>query len=570
MQGARDMNKRVIIIATDYPTNYDKHFRNRLDNLMKRAVRHKDRFKKIDLPELQARVNQNISRLQTMIHGRYVGLLDLMNYVKCDRSLPEITPHNAQRYLTHAEMITINGIYLYQYLFRQGFEPHIIQNFSLANLHVELSPTPLAVCISSNFLYLDEIADMAGEIKSIDPDIPVIVGGLLVKKVLNEGYGLFPQTIKWLKSFHGKLDQFIIEFRGEETLVKSLKTLQTGGDITQVPNMAAYDKTGDLYFTRREIEPLDMDSSCVNWKEIPDQYLRKTVPVTTSRGCSFRCKFCTCWKLCPQIHYKSIDALKHELLQIQEKGFVKHVRFTDDNFGANKSRLKKVLRMILDQGFTFTWSTYARAGSLTPEIVPMMHEAGCEFLNMGIESGSQVILDNMDKRLDREQVIDAIKLLNAHNIYGEGGFILGFPGETMKTFEDTIDLINRSRLPFFQPNLFYFSKDMGIADDQEKFGLTGLALTWKHDTMDSAQASSLMVEMVDKVEQGYHEPQVSVWETFRLLRGEGYDPESIYKLLGLKRDLRTALKNDNGKPHFSDTVERILDTFNALVINRKS
>ena len=563
------MNKRVIIIATDYPTNYDQHLRKRLDNLMKRAVRHKDRFRKIDLPELQAKVNQNISRLQTMIHGRYVGLLDLMNYVKCDRSLPEITPHNAHHYLTHAEMITINGIYLYQYLFHQGFEPHIIQNFSLTDLHAELIPKPLAVCISSNFIYLDEIADMAGEIKGIDPDIPVIAGGLLVKKVLHEGYGLFPQTMKWLKSFHGKLDQFIIEFRGEETLVKSLKTLQAGGDVAQVPNLAVYDRNGELIFTKRETEPLNMDSSCINWKEIPDRYLRKTLPVTTSRGCSFRCKFCTCWKLCPQVHYKSIDALKDELLQIQEKGFVKHVRFTDDNFGANKNRLKKILQMILDQGFTFTWSTYARAGALIPEVVPMMREAGCEFVNMGIESGSQIILDNMDKRLNREQTIDAIKLLNVNEIYGEGGFILGFPGETRETFEDTLDLVNRSRLPFFQPNLFYFSKEMGIADDQEKYGLTGLALTWKHDTMDSAQASSLMVEMVEKVKHGYHEPQVSVWETFRLLRGQGYSPESIYRLLGLKGELRTALKNGNEKLRFSHTVERILDKFKGLVIKGK-
>ena len=503
-------NNSVLIIATDYTTHYDKHFRNRLDNLMLRAVRHKERFPQIDLPELQARVNENISCLQLKIDGRYAGLLDLMNYVKNNRVFPQITPHNAKNYLTHAEMITLNGIYLHQFLSRNGFDAQVIQNYSLADLKTVLYPKPLAVCISSNFLYLDEIADMASEIKAINPDITIIAGGLLVKKVFNEGHGVFPQTMKWLNTFHGKVDQFIIEFKGEETLVRSLKILQKGEDVTQVPNLACFNKNKELVFTRREIEPLDMDGSCVDWDKVPDQYLRKTVPVTTSRGCSFRCKFCTCWKLCPQVHYKSLDALKNELIQIQNKGSIKHVRFTDDNFTANKNRLKKVLQMILDQGFTFTWSTYARAGSLTPEMVAMMREAGCEFVNMGIESGSQIILDNMDKRLEREQVIEAIQRLNANEIYGEGGFILGFPGETQNTFKDTIDLVNRSRLPFFQPNLFYFSKEMGVADDQNEFGLTGFALTWKHNTMDSAQASELMVRMVDEVENGYHEPQVSV------------------------------------------------------------
>ena len=480
-----------------------------------------------------------------------------------------VHPHNAHQYLTHAEMITLNGIYLYQYLSRHGFDVHIVQNFSLADLQAVVDSKPLAICISSNFIYLDEIGDMASQIKSIDPDVPIIAGGLLVKKVLNEGHGVFPQTMKWLKTFYGKVDHFIVEFKGEETLVRTLQTLQTRKDMTQVPNLATFDENKELVFTPREIEALDMDRSCVEWGDIPEKYLRRTVPVTTSRGCSFRCKFCTCWKLCPQVHYKSLDALRYELRQIQEKGFVKHVRFTDDNFTANKNRLKKVLQMILDEGFTFTWSTYARAGSLTPEMVPMMREAGCEFVNMGIESGSQIILDNMDKRLEREQVIDAIQRLNASEIYGEGGFILGFPGETQQTFEDTLDLVNRSKLPFFQPNLFYFSKEMGVADDQDRFGLTGLALTWKHDTMDSAQASELMVRMVEEVKYGYHEPQVSVWETFRLLRGEGYSPKSIYDLLGLKSALRKALKNKGGHPPFSKEADTILDQFKALVVNGK-
>lgn len=551
-------NDRVVVIAADYPTYYDKHFRKRLDNLMRRAVRHKDRFKDISLPELQEKVNRNVSRLQLKLEGRYAGLLDLMNYVMNDRTFPDITPRNAHQYLTHSEMITLNGIFLYQFLHRHGFDAHIIQNFSLVDIAEQLNPVPLAVCISSNFLYLDEISEMAKQIKAVNPDIPVIVGGLLVKKVLNEGYGLFPQTMNWLESFHGKIDQFIIEFKGEETLVRSLKALQSREDITRVPNLAVFDRNKSLVFTQRKKEALNMDASCVDWRRIPDRYLRRTVPVTSSRGCSFRCKFCTCWKLCPQVHYKSMDALKNELTQIQEKGFVKHVRFTDDNFTANKSRLRKVLHMFLEQGFTFTWSTYARASSLTPEMVPLMREAGCEFVNMGIESGSQVILDNMDKRLDRRQVIEAIKRLNANGIYGEGGFILGFPGETQETFQDTLDLVNQSRLPFFQPNLFYFSKEMRVADDVAPHGLVGLALTWKHNTMDSAQASELMVRLVDEADYGFHEPQVSVWETFRLLRGIGYSPETIYSLFGLKRDLGNALKKDEGTGSFSAATEDLL------------
>jgi len=558
-------NHRVIIIAMDQPSNYDGHFRKRMNNLMSRSIRHASRFKNIDLPEIQKGVNENISKLQLRMDERYMGLLDLMNYTKNGRSLPDITPENADKYLTHSEMITLNGIYLYQYLSDRGYDPLIIQNYSLANLSEILTERPLAVCISSNFIYLDEIAEMASEVKRHNAAIPVIAGGMLVKKVLNTGPDLFPQTLSWLAGFYGKVDAFVIEFMGEQTLAKLLDTLRQEDDLAKIPNLAFFDKDGKMVFTKREQESLNMDHTAIAWDRIPTEYLRKTLPVTSSRGCVYRCRFCTCWRLCPEVHYKSLEVLCDELKRIEGLGFVRHIRFTDDNFTGNKKRLKSVLQMMIDEDFDFTWSTYARAGSLTPELVELMKRAGCEFVNMGIESGSQTILDNMDKHLKRGLIIEAIKRLNANGIYGEGGFILGYPGETWETFSDTVDLINSSKLPYFQPNLFYYSKDMLVNQDRERFGLTGLGMAWKHNTMDAAMASQLMVEMVRSVEHGFHEPQVSAWETFRLLRGEGYTPEEIYDLLRLKRALSLALEASSPGHGFPPKVEEILGKFEAVL-----
>jgi len=221
--------------------------------------------------------------------------------------------------------------------------------------------------------------------------------------------------------------------------------------------------------------------------------------------------------------------------------------------------------MMIGENFDFTWSTYARASALTPKMVKLMKRAGCEFVNMGIESGSQTILDNMDKHLKRDGIIEAIKRLNDHGIYGEGGFILGYPGETPDTFKETVDLINSSRLPFYQPNLFYYSKDMLVNEDRETFGLTGLGLSWRHHTMDSAEASQLMVDMVDIIEHGFNEPQVSVWETFRLLRGEGYSPEEIYALLKLKRSLKLTVESALPRQGVSPQAEEILKRIEAIV-----
>jgi len=566
MKGVIEMkNSRVIIIAADQPLNYDIHFKNRLKNLMSRAARHASRFNDLNLPEIQAAVNNNISKLQLRMNGKYMGLLDLMNYTKNGRQFSELTPMNFDKFLTHSEMITLNGIYLYHYLRSKGFEPEIIQNFSLADWPDLLRKKPLAVCISSNFIYLDEIADMAVKIKGFEPQIPVIAGGMLVKKVLNAGPNLFPETMKWLATFQDKVDIFVIEFQGEQTLVNVLSALRNEGDLADVPNLAFFDDNKEMVFTRREQEYLEMDRTTIDWSEIPRAYLRKTLPVTSSRGCIFRCRFCTCWRLCPEVHYKSLSVLRNELRLIHNLGFVKHIRFTDDNLTGNRRRMESILEMMIGEKFDFTWSTYARASALTPKMVKLMKRAGCEFVNMGIESGSQTILNNMDKHLKRDLVIEAIKRLNDHGIYGEGGFILGYPGETPGTFTETVDLINSSKLPFYQPNLFYYSKDMLVNEDKDKFGLSGLGLSWRHNTMDSAEASQLMVDMIQIIEHGFNEPQVSVWETFRLLRGEGYRPEEIYELLKLKRSLKLTLQASSPRQGSSAKVNEILKRIEVIV-----
>jgi len=566
MKGVIKMkNSRVLIIAADQPLNYDIHFKNRLKNLMNRAERHDSRFPDLNLPEIQAVVNRNISKLQLRLNGKYMGLLDVMNYTKNGRQLPELSLKNFDKFLTHSEMITLNGIYLYHYLKRKGFEPEIIQNFSLADWPDLLREKPLAVCISSNFIYLDEVADMAVQIKGFDPQIPVIAGGMLVKKVLNAGPNLFPETMNWLATFRKKVDIFVIEFQGEQTLVNVLSVLRKKGDLADVPNLAFFDGRKDMVFTRRETEYLNMDDTAIDWGDIPGEYLRKTLPVTSSRGCIFRCRFCTCWRLCPEVHYKSLSVLRNELRLIQDLGFVRHIRFTDDNLTGNRKRMESILDMMIGENFDFTWSTYARASAMTPKMVKLMRRAGCEFVNMGIESGSQTILDNMDKHLKRDGIIEAIKRLNDHGIYGEGGFILGYPGETPDTFKETVDLINSSRLPFYQPNLFYYSKDMLVHEDRKTFGLSGLGLSWRHHTMDSAEASQLMVDMVHIIEHGFNEPQVSVWETFRLLRGEGYRPEEIYTLLKLKRSLKLTVEAASPNQGVSPQAEEILKRIEAIV-----
>ncbi|MBW1773650.1 MAG: hypothetical protein JRJ82_12265, partial [Deltaproteobacteria bacterium] len=94
------------------------------------------------------------------------------------------------------------------------------------------------------------------------------------------------------------------------------------------------------------------------------------------------------------------------------------------------------------------------------------------------------------KRLDPARAMEAVRLLGEQGIATLGGVIVGYPGETRDTFEETMDFIQKSGLTYYHPYLFYYSKSMLVHKERERFGLKGVGWTWRHDTMDSLEASS--------------------------------------------------------------------------------
>jgi radical SAM superfamily enzyme YgiQ (UPF0313 family) len=557
--------RKVIIIAMDQPLDSDAHFRGKMANAENRAERQASRFPGLDLPGLQKGVHGHLEKLALSLDGRYMGLLDLMNTLKNGGHFPRITPENASQYLLFANEFTLNGVYLYQVLKGQGYDPLVVQNFSLVSLPELLRQKPLAVCISSTFLYLDDIRSIASQVKAIDPAVPVVVGGILAKKILHRGENLLPQTLKWMEGFSGKVDAFVIETNGEDTLKKALKALSAGEDLRGVPNLGLFDGGGRMFFTPRLEETIDMDRTAIDWEAVPREYLRKTLSVTTSRGCHYRCRFCTYHRWFPKVNYKSLEVLQEELRSIQRLGFVKHVRFADDNFTAKKERLRAVLEMMIREDFDFSWSSYARASALTPDLVKLMKASKCDLLVMGIESGSPDILKNMDKKLDPAQAFNAVRMLGDHGIDSQGAFVVGYPGETAETFQATIDLINESGLNYYHPYLFYSSKDMLVHEDREKFGLRGLGLAWRHHTMDSVEAARLMSQMPAWIENGFTDGQQNTWETYKILRGEGYSQGDIAELQRLKRDLQLDIQKSGDDGRLSIRGEAVLKEMEGIM-----
>lgn len=382
------MGGGVIVISMSQEFTLDQHIRERFHNALMRAERHAPRIKGIDLVDMENLVETNLLESQLTIDDHLLGLLDLINYCKNGRSLVHITPENRGRHLSLANILTLNGIYLSNFLAKRNIDSSVILNYyaEKGKLSMLLKDNPLAVAISTTFISFDYVKEIARFVKDHNVEIPVIVGGTLIKKVMEKGYGLKRETLNWLKGFRGLIDLFIIESQGELTLVKVIDALKRGRSITEIENTAFYDGTNGLVFNERVAEDIDLDRGYIQWNRVDHSYMRKTLPISTSRGCIYRCRFCTQRNFFKGVKHKSLETLRRELKSIPQDGSVRHIRFTDDNFTASQEKLRETCHMMIEEEFPFGWSSFARPDAITDEMASLMSRAKCEFLEMGIES----------------------------------------------------------------------------------------------------------------------------------------------------------------------------------------
>jgi len=173
----------------------------------------------------------------------------------------------------------------------------------------------------------------------------------------------------------------------------------------------------------------------------------------TSRGCPWRCSFCgadTTWGrgYRGQSTAYVLDSLEKQLERLP----VRMVQVKDDTFTTNKKRVIELCRGIRDRGLQFLWSCDTRVDVISEELLREMRLAGCERLSLGVESGSQRILDAIDKKITPEEIVTATAMAKKYGIKVRFFMMLGNRGETRETFEETLRFLERA-----QPHSYIFS-----------------------------------------------------------------------------------------------------------------
>lgn len=250
------------------------------------------------------------------------------------------------------------------------------------------------------------------------------------------------------------LDAFdvVVRGEGEQTMQELLRAHAQGAgfeDIAGIVYRAAEDGAtpGKVVHTRERPFTKNLDSMPFPARELlPNadyaRYARKKygysiTTVMSTRGCPFRCEFCSNVVFGGSYRERSPENVVDEVEAALRLGYDR-ISFADDVFTMKKERVVRVCREIMRRGLHFNWECLARVDSLDYPTAVVMREAGCTRLFFGIESGNDSMLELMQKKITTEQARRAVEAAHQAGLQVGAFFILCYPGDTDETVLKTL------------------------------------------------------------------------------------------------------------------------------------
>jgi len=261
-------------------------------------------------------------------------------------------------------------------------------------------------------------------------DAPVVLGGA--------GYSIFPESaLAYLDADMG------IQGEGETAFVALLQRMAQGADLSDVPGLYLRGE-GPQGKRRFETELDALPIPTPGMMPLPDADRKGEIwlPFQTRRGCPLRCSYCSTPAIegC-RIRRRSPHRVVAALRLWRGAGFSR-VYFVDNTFNMPSSYAEDLCRVLADADLGLSWRAIVYPKNLTPRLTRLMKAAGCTEVSLGVESGSETILRSMNKRFGVEDVRKTSHLLKGEGIRQMGFLLLGGPGETRGTVEESLSFVD--------------------------------------------------------------------------------------------------------------------------------
>jgi len=337
--------------------------------------------------------------------------------------------------------ISVGLLALASYLDQQGIEVKIIDAIRQKNylelIQAELPKVDL-VGLSVMTMQVSSALKISKIVKDFNPQIPIVWGGVQPT--------LLPKQV----ATHPLVDIAVFG-EGEDSLLEIVRAVGGEAVLKNIAGIAFKEKGNVVINQTRPFLKMD-ELPLANWALLSEEILENIslIPTHTSRGCPHQCAFCinsvtnNFWRA------YSPDKVLAGLEKIKQLGYFqdKPMRFWDENFFANVQRAKAIIQGMIDRKIDIPWETTVRVDYINNRMIDddflaMMKESGCYLLSYGGESGSEAVLEKINKGIKPAQIIYSAKQTLKYDIIPQYSFMVGLPGEERADIDKTIQLIDR-------------------------------------------------------------------------------------------------------------------------------
>jgi len=332
--------------------------------------------------------------------------------------------------------------YLAAFLNKHGFTCDILdaehENLSHQAVISGLGESaPDIIGITSATAAIQSAVKLARNIKEAYPEKKIIIGGPHIS-------ALPAETMKEKAFDVGVIGE------GELTFLELAGAIAEGGGLDGIQGIV-YKKGRDIRINqpRPRMENLDILPPPVRHEFKKKSYSPplgsyRRIPVyniITSRGCPYNCIFCDKSVFGSQYRAHSPEYVVSEIEELIGRYGAREIAVLDDDFTLDKNRLFGILGLLKKRRIRVEWSCMARPDPRNIDLLKYMREAGCWHLSIGIESADSKILDSLGKGTSREGVMSFIKAAKKAGFKIKGFLVLGNPGETKESIEETISFV---------------------------------------------------------------------------------------------------------------------------------
>ena len=269
---------------------------------------------------------------------------------------------------------------------------------------------------------------------------------------------------------------YLVIGEGEETILELYMAIKNGTEISNVDGIAfkendiisktkARSKMKDLSkLPLPNRDGIEISKYLEIWKE---NHGINSMTVSTQRGCPYTCKWCSTAVYGQSYRRRPAKMVVDELALIKERYNPDTIWFVDDVFTVSHKWIKSFHKEVIKQNMIIPFECITRAERLNDEILQLLKESGCYRIWIGAESGSQKIIDAMDRRVEVGTVQNAIHKANELGIETGTFIMLGYPGETENDINLTIDHLKRSNPTHYTITIAYPIKGTSLYSEVE-------------------------------------------------------------------------------------------------------